>query len=126
VGVSVHALSCFGLATRGTPDQQRRWLPEMLGGELLGAYCLSEPQAGSDPNGMRTRAVRDGDDYVVTGTKAWTTHGGHADFYKLMARTDAGITCFLVPADTPGPPRPCGSRVPGCPSSGGWARRATG
>ncbi|GAB3994509.1 acyl-CoA dehydrogenase family protein [Nocardioides marmoraquaticus] len=102
VGVSVHALSCFGLATRGTDEQRQRWLPEMLGGELLGAYCLSEPQAGSDPNGMRTRAVRDGDDYVVTGTKAWTTHGGHADFYKLMARTDAGITCFLVPADTPG------------------------
>ena len=105
VGVSVHAPACFGLATRGTDEQRRRWLPEMLGGELLGAYCLSEPQAGSDPNGMRTRAVREGDEYVVTGTKAWTTHGGHADFYTVMARTGEGrgdISCFLVPADAEG------------------------
>src|SRR5689334_16054072 len=105
VGVSVHALSCFGLATRGTTEQQQRWLPEMLGGELLGAYCLSEPQAGSDPSAMTTRARRDGDDYVITGAKAWTTHGGEADFYKLMARTSddrGGISCFLVPADSAG------------------------
>jgi alkylation response protein AidB-like acyl-CoA dehydrogenase len=105
VGVSVHALSCFGLVTAGTPEQQQRWLPEMLGGELLGAYCLSEPHAGSDPAAMTTRARRDGDEYVITGAKAWTTHGGHADFYKVMARTgDArgDISCFLVPADTPG------------------------
>ena len=53
----------------------------MLGGELLGAYCLSEPQSGSDAAALRTRAVRDGDDYVVDGTKAWITHGGVADFY---------------------------------------------
>ncbi|MCZ2811166.1 acyl-CoA dehydrogenase family protein [Modestobacter sp. VKM Ac-2979] len=105
VGVSVHGLSCFGLATRGTPAQQQ-WLPEMLGGEQLGAYCLSEPHAGSDPAAMRTRAVRDGDSYVLTGEKAWTTHGGHADFYKVMARTSddgaRGISCFLVPADSDG------------------------
>jgi len=105
VGVSVHALSCFGLATRGTPEQQARWLPDMLGGELLGAYCLSEPHAGSDPAAMTTSARRDGDDYVITGAKAWTTHGGHADFYKVMARTGEdrnAISCFLVPADSPG------------------------
>nr|WP_207950330.1 acyl-CoA dehydrogenase family protein [Nocardioides ochotonae] len=105
VGVSVHALSCFGLVTRGTPEQQARWLPDMLGGELLGAYCLSEPHAGSDPAAMTTSARRDGDDYVITGAKAWTTHGGHADFYKVMARTSddrQGISCFLVPADSPG------------------------
>src|SRR6202012_5043172 len=80
--------------------------PEMLGGELLGAYCLSEAHAGSDPAAMRTRAVRDGDDYVITGAKAWTTHGGAADFYQVMARTSddggRGISCFLVPADSPG------------------------
>ena len=52
VGVSVHALSCFGLATAGTEEQRQRWLPDMLGGELLGAYCLSEPHAGSDPAAM--------------------------------------------------------------------------
>jgi alkylation response protein AidB-like acyl-CoA dehydrogenase len=106
VGVSVHALSCFGLFTAGTDDQRQQWLPPMLSGEQLGAYCLSEAHAGSDPAAMRTKAVRDGDDYVISGAKAWTTHGGKADFYKVMARTSddggRGISCFLVPADTPG------------------------
>ncbi|MDX6233766.1 MAG: hypothetical protein QOH68_2838, partial [Nocardioidaceae bacterium] len=106
VGVSVHALSCFGLFTAGTDEQKKQWLPEMLSGELLGAYCLSEAHAGSDPAAMRTRAVRDGDSYVLNGAKAWTTHGGKADFYKVMARTSddggRGISCFLVPAGTPG------------------------
>ncbi len=108
VGVSVHALSCFGLATRGTEEQRQRFLPEMLGGELLGAYCLSEAHAGSDPAAMRTSARRDGDGYVIDGAKAWVTHGGHADFYKVMARTaprepgHSGISCFLVPADAAG------------------------
>src|SRR3954467_4401182 len=105
VGVSVHALSCFGLATAGTEEQRQRWLPEMLGGELLGAYCLSEPHAGSDPAAMRTTARRDGAEWVIKGTKAWTTHGGFADFYKVMARTGEGrngVSCFLVPADVPG------------------------
>ncbi|HUB15310.1 MAG TPA: acyl-CoA dehydrogenase family protein [Acetobacteraceae bacterium] len=106
VGVSVHALSCFGLFHAGTEEQKRRWLPGMLGGELLGAYCLSEAHAGSDPAAMRTRAVRDGEDYVITGSKAWTTHGGDADFYKVMARTSddggRGISCFLVPASSAG------------------------
>ena len=105
VGVSVHALSCFGLYTRGTEDQKQRWLPDMLGGGLLGAYCLSEAHAGSDPAAMRTSARREGDEYVLNGAKAWTTHGGQADFYKVMARTgegSGGISCFLVPADTPG------------------------
>jgi alkylation response protein AidB-like acyl-CoA dehydrogenase len=106
VGVSVHALSCFGLYHAGTQEQKSRWLPEMLGGELLGAYCLSEAHAGSDPAAMRTRAVRDDEEYVITGAKAWTTHGGEADFYKVMARTSddggRGISCFLVPAGVAG------------------------
>ncbi|MPY59060.1 acyl-CoA dehydrogenase family protein [Streptomyces spongiae] len=106
VGVSVHALSCFPLVAFGTEAQRRAWLPDMLGGELLGAYCLSEPHAGSDPAAMRTRAVRDGDQYVVNGVKAWTTHGGYADFYTVMARTSDdrshGTSCFLIPADAPG------------------------
>jgi alkylation response protein AidB-like acyl-CoA dehydrogenase len=105
VGVSVHALSCFGLYSFGTEEQKAEWLPDMLGGELLGAYCLSEAHAGSDPAAMRTTARRDGDDYVINGAKAWTTHGGHADFYKVMARTSDdrnGISCFLVPASTEG------------------------
>ena len=105
VGVSVHALSCFGLATAGSDEQRQRWLPDMLGGDLLGAYCLSEAHAGSDPAAMRTTARRTADGYVLTGAKAWTTHGGHADFYKVMARTSEsrnGISCFLVPADAAG------------------------
>ena len=105
VGVSVHALSCFGLVNFGTGEQKQKWLPDMLGGELLGAYCLSEAHAGSDPAAMKTRAVRDGDHYVLNGAKAWTTHGGYADFYKVMARTGderGGISCFLVPAETEG------------------------
>ncbi|GAA4743036.1 acyl-CoA dehydrogenase family protein [Nocardioides endophyticus] len=106
VGVSVHALSCFGLYTAGADEQKEDWLPQMLSGEQLGAYCLSEAHAGSDPAAMRTRAVRDGDSYVINGAKAWTTHGGEADFYKVMARTSddggRGISCFLVPAEVPG------------------------
>jgi len=106
VGVSVHALSCFPLFNFGTEEQKRRWLPGMLSGEQLGAYCLSEAHAGSDPAAMRARAVRDGDFYVLNGAKAWTTHGGRADFYTVMARTSddgaRGISCFHVPADTPG------------------------
>jgi alkylation response protein AidB-like acyl-CoA dehydrogenase len=106
VGTSVHALSCFGLFHAGSEEQKRQWLPDMLSGELLGAYCLSEAHAGSDPAAMRTRAVRDGDEYVLSGAKAWVTHGGTADFYKVMARTSddggRGISCFLVPGGTPG------------------------
>jgi alkylation response protein AidB-like acyl-CoA dehydrogenase len=106
VGTSVHALSCFGLFHAGTEGQKRRWLPELVSGELLGAYCLSESHAGSDPAAMRTRADLVGDEYVINGAKAWTTHGGQADFYKVMARTSSdgsrGISCFLIPADTPG------------------------
>src|SRR4051794_8614470 len=106
MGVSVHVLSCHGLVNYGTAEQQRRWLPDLLGGELLGAYCLSEPQGGSDPGAMVTKAVRDGDSYVITGEKAWITHGPVADFYLVMARTGEpgprGISSFLVPAGTAG------------------------
>jgi alkylation response protein AidB-like acyl-CoA dehydrogenase len=106
VGLSVHVMSCYGLATFGTRDQQDRWLPEMLEGELLGGYALSEVQAGSDPAAMSTRAVRQGSEYVVNGTKAWITHAGAADFYTLMARTSPdggrGISCFLAPGDAKG------------------------
>ncbi len=105
VGVSVHVLSCFGLVSSGTEEQKQKWLPDMLGGELLGAYCLSEAHAGSDPAAMRTRATRDGDEYAISGAKAWTTHGGQADFYTVTARTGEGregFSCFLVPADGEG------------------------
>ena len=106
VAVSVHGLSCFPLATVGTAAQQEKWLPEMLGGQLLGAYSLSEPQAGSDAAALSCKAQRTQDGYRINGAKAWITSGGRADFYTLFARTSPdgprGISCFLVPADTPG------------------------
>ncbi|HXF01511.1 MAG TPA: acyl-CoA dehydrogenase family protein [Arthrobacter sp.] len=106
VGVSVHALSCFPLVHFGSDAQRKTWLPDMLSGETLGAYCLSEAHAGSDPAAMRTRAVRHGDGYLIRGAKAWTTHAGQADFYTVMARTSddprRGVSCFLVPADAAG------------------------
>ena len=105
-GVSVHTLACYPLASFGTDEQRDRWLPDMIGGELLGAYCLSEPQSGSDAAALTTRAEPDGDQYVVNGTKAWITHGGVADFYSLMCRTGEdktrGISCLLVDGRTPG------------------------
>jgi alkylation response protein AidB-like acyl-CoA dehydrogenase len=109
--VSVHTLSCFPVAAYGG-ERQRKMLPDLLGGDLLGAYCLSEPQGGSDAAALTTRAVRDGEDWVVTGTKAWITHGGQADFYNIFCRTGgpgpSGISCLLADADTPGllPQRP--------------------
>ncbi|MFH8842596.1 acyl-CoA dehydrogenase family protein [Streptomyces sp. NPDC017868] len=107
LGVSVHTLACHALAGFGTEAQRAAHLPAMLGGGLLGAYCLSEPSAGSDAAALRTRAVREGDgDWVIDGTKAWITHGGIADFCTVMARTGGpgarGITAFLVPGDAPG------------------------
>ncbi|PKW06512.1 Acyl-CoA dehydrogenase [Streptomyces sp. 1222.5] len=106
LGVSVHTLACHALAGYGTKQQQVEHLPAMLGGGLLGAYCLSEPASGSDAASLRTKAVRDGDGWVIDGTKAWITHGGIADFYTVLARTGEdgprGITAFLVPGDAPG------------------------
>jgi alkylation response protein AidB-like acyl-CoA dehydrogenase len=111
LGVSVHTLTCYPLATAGTQEQQQRWLPAMLGGELLGAYCLSEPASGSDAAALRTRAEADGLDYILNGVKAWISHAGQADFYTVFARTSGdpdgpgrsqGISCLHVPAQTPG------------------------
>ncbi|MDX3630279.1 acyl-CoA dehydrogenase family protein [Streptomyces europaeiscabiei] len=118
LGVSVHTLACHALANYGTKEQQAEHLPAMLGGRLLGAYCLSEPSSGSDAASLRTKAERgeggtsrssgaeSGGGWVITGTKAWITHGGIADFYTVMARTGGegsrGITAFLVPGDAKG------------------------
>ncbi len=107
VGVSVHVMSCWPLATYGTEEQKKRWLPDMLSGEFLGGYCLSEADAGSDPAAMRTRAtLQPSGCYRVTGSKAWVTHGGEADFYSLFARTSDdrahGVSCFLAPGSAQG------------------------
>ncbi|MEH3131142.1 MAG: acyl-CoA dehydrogenase family protein [Mycolicibacterium neoaurum] len=105
VAVSVHSLSTHALLSFGTEEQKGRWLPGMLSGDQIGAYSLSEPQAGSDAAALRCAATRDGDHYVINGSKAWITHGGKADFYTLFARTgdgSKGISCFLVPGDLDG------------------------
>ena len=106
VGLSVHTMTSYALASYGDEAQRERLLPDMVGGEMLGAYALSEPQAGSDISAMTTKAVPDGDEYVLTGTKAWITHGSKADFYTIFARTSAdpkrGISAFHVPADSEG------------------------
>jgi alkylation response protein AidB-like acyl-CoA dehydrogenase len=106
VGLSVHVMSCYPLATFGSAEQRERWLEEMLAGDLLGGYALSEAEAGSDPGAMRTRAVPGDDGYRVSGSKAWVTHGGEADFYTLFARTSedrsGGVSCFLAPGEAPG------------------------
>jgi len=108
VGVSVHSLTCYPVAQFGTDAQKAELLPDMLGGSMLGAYCLSEPQAGSDVSAISTRAtpVGDGSAYRLRGTKAWISHAGHADFYTTFARTgdhpSKGLSCFVVPAGTEG------------------------
>jgi len=109
LSTSVHVLSCSGIAEFGTDEQRKRFLPEMLGGATLGAYCLSESHAGSDAGAMRTKAVRQGDGYVISGDKAWITHGPIADFMLVAARTGdqtqqgaRGISAFLVDAAAAG------------------------
>jgi alkylation response protein AidB-like acyl-CoA dehydrogenase len=108
VGTSVHSLTCFPVASFGSKEQRQRLLPDMLGGEELGAYCLSEPQAGSDVSAIRTRATLtdDGGHYRLSGGKAWISHAGHADFYTTFVRTDdhptRGLSCIVIPAGTEG------------------------
>lgn len=91
----------------GTDGQKTEWLPRVARGEVIAAFALSEPAAGSDVAALATRAVRDGDDYVLDGEKTWISNGGIADLYCLFARTDdapgaKGLSCFILPADTPG------------------------
>ena len=111
LGLSVHTLACFPLITAGTDEQRDRWLPDLLGGELLGAYCLSEPHSGSDAAALSTRAVREDGGYRIDGVKAWISHAGQADFYTVFARTSGepagrerahGISCLHVPATVDG------------------------
>ena len=91
----------------GSPELQARTVPRVASGECQASYCLSEPQAGSDVASMSTRAVRDGDDWILTGRKIWITNAGISHFYTVFAKTDAdaghrGISAFVVEADRPG------------------------
>jgi alkylation response protein AidB-like acyl-CoA dehydrogenase len=105
VAVSVHSLSSHPLLTFGTDEQKKQWLPGMLSGDQIGAYSLSEPQAGSDAAALQCKATEVDGGYLLNGAKSWITHGGRADFYTLFARTgegSRGISCFLVPGDLAG------------------------
>jgi glutaryl-CoA dehydrogenase len=96
------SLSMFSIWKYGSEEQKQEWLPRLAAGEAIGCFGLTEPDFGSDPAGMRTRAVRDGDDWVLSGSKMWITNGSIADIATMWARTEDGIRGFLVPQGTPG------------------------
>jgi len=102
--VLISKLGMIPVMQWGSDDLKRRYLPRIASGEIQASYCLSEPDAGSDVAAMATRAVRDGDDYVITGTKYWITNAGISDVYTVFAKTDPagghrGMSCFVVEAD---------------------------
>lgn len=96
------SLSMFSIHRYGSEEQKQEWLPALASGEAIGCFGLTEPDFGSNPAGMRTRARRDGADWVLDGTKMWITNGGLADVATIWAQTDEGIRGFLVPTETPG------------------------
>ncbi|GAA0546754.1 acyl-CoA dehydrogenase family protein [Actinomadura livida] len=96
------SLSMTAIHRYGSEEQKERWLPRMAAGEALGCFGLTEPDRGSDPGDMLTRARRDGSDWILNGAKMWITNGSVADVAVVWAQTDEGIRGFLVPKDTPG------------------------
>ncbi|MGH2502634.1 MAG: acyl-CoA dehydrogenase family protein [Ktedonobacterales bacterium] len=107
VWLSVHNMVAGLIAKFGDDEQRQRWLPRLASGDALGAFSLSEAHAGSDATAIRATARREGDDYVLNGSKYWVTNAGQADIYAVMLRTDAdagsrGISTFIVERDTVG------------------------
>ncbi|MBB5912620.1 glutaryl-CoA dehydrogenase [Nocardia transvalensis] len=96
------SLAMTAIHKYGSEEQKQRWLPEMAAGRAIGCFGLTEPDYGSNPGGMRTRARRDGDDWILDGSKMWITNGSVADVAVVWARTEDRIRGFLVPAGTPG------------------------
>ncbi len=96
------ALAMFAIHSFGSDEQKAEWLPKLQSGEAIGCFGLSEPDSGSDPSSMRTFAKRDGDDWVLSGTKMWITNGSVSDVAIVWAHTDEGIRGFVVPCDVPG------------------------
>ena len=102
-----NSLVCWGIESFGTEEQKRKYLPKLTGGETVGAFCLSEPEAGSDATSQRTTAEDKGDHYLLNGTKNWITNGQRAGVYLVIAQTDKdkghrGINCLIVEKGTPG------------------------
>jgi len=108
--LNTHVIAANLLKAYGTEEQRTRWLPSLAAGEIRGALSLSEPDAGSDTSALTCRAERDGDEYVITGTKMWVTNGQRAGLVALAARTAEGITCFMVEKE-PGAERSGGISV---------------
>ena len=100
--INTHTIAASLIMAEGSPEQQARWLPGLAQGAPRGCLSLSEPDAGSDTRNLSCRARRDGDEYIVSGTKTWVTNGERAGLVALAARTDEGITCFIVEKE-PGP-----------------------
>lgn len=100
--LTVHTMASWALQRWGTPDQKQQWAAKLASGQLLGAFCLSEPGAGSDTSGISTMAVESGGGWVLNGTKKWITNGQRADLYLVFARTASSIGAFLVPRSSPG------------------------
>lgn len=104
--ISIHNMCAWMVDTYGTPEQRKSWVPRLASMELIASYCLTEPGAGSDAAALRTKAVRDGDHYVLDGVKQFISGAGASDVYVVMARTGAdgprGISAFIVEKDTPG------------------------
>ena len=142
--VSVNnSVVCYPIWKFGTEEQKRTILKELASGRVLGAYALTEPQSGSDAANQKTRAVREGDEYVLNGSKAWITNAGVARWYVVMAMTEPsagtrGITAFLVSSEDEGVgpgrprtrwgcalrgPRRSSSRTCAFPPRAGWVRR---
>jgi glutaryl-CoA dehydrogenase len=96
------SLAMFAIWRFGSEEQKQEWLPRMAAGEAIGCFGLTEPDFGSNPAGMRTRARRDGEDWVLNGTKMWITNGSVADVAVVWAQTDDGVRGFVVPTDAPG------------------------
>jgi alkylation response protein AidB-like acyl-CoA dehydrogenase len=100
--LTVHTMLSWAVARWGTTEQRQHWGQELASGETLGAFCLSEPGAGSDATGIQTTAVRTADGWLLNGTKTWITNGQRADLYLVFARAGASIAAFLVPRALPG------------------------